>query len=89
MRPPFQYYSAVRAYFEQQEAAGPSDGDTVYLYTASNLAGMEQTVPLWPGDSVCTVRPSEHNIEGPVGFPTGPLCLSAAQLQQQKLLVSS
>ena len=46
--PSFQYYDALRAYFEQQEAAGPSEGDTVYLYTASSFAGKEQTVLFCP-----------------------------------------
>lgn len=46
--PSFQYYDAVRAYFERQEAAGPSEGDTVYLYTASSFAGKEQTVLFCP-----------------------------------------
>lgn len=46
--PSFQYYDALRAYFEQQEAAGPSEGDTVYLYTASSFAGKEQAVLFCP-----------------------------------------
>lgn len=44
----FQYYDAVRAYFDQQEAAGPAEGDTVYVYTTSSLAGGEQVVLFCP-----------------------------------------
>lgn len=46
--PSFQYYDALRAYFAQQEAAGPSEGDTVYLYTASSFVGKEQVVLFCP-----------------------------------------
>lgn len=46
--PSSQYYDALRAYFERQEAAGPSEGDTVYLYTASSFAGKEQAVLFCP-----------------------------------------
>lgn len=46
--PSFQYYDAVRAYFDQQEAAGPSEGNTVYLYTVSSFTGKEQTVLFCP-----------------------------------------
>lgn len=44
----FQYYDALRASFEQQRAAGPSEGDTVYLYTASSFIGGEQVVLFCP-----------------------------------------
>lgn len=46
--PSFQYYDALRAYFERQKTAGPSEGDTVYLYTASSFTGKEQAVLFCP-----------------------------------------
>lgn len=46
--PSLQYYDALRAYFAQQESAGPSEGDTVYVYTASRSIGGEHTVLFCP-----------------------------------------